>query len=277
MRRRAITSSAKIGLRPKNTKVRRLDACNAVGPFELEQQPDGPGCRNRGEYSSRLFASSHGRWSARGQENPRQFSNSTAAVPSHEAKLAIQSYVAQHVAAVLPRADAAAPQAEIWAKVRETQQRLSRSVGAPVAAAASPSSLQLSLENAKLMEAQAAYFDALRSAAESADDIVGDVFAINGKITGGDVYASSALFRKMWRKLLIANITEAISEKNGARASPPSLDDVQAFLTAADSVPLSERVVNTAFRLAAGGGESYVSTGIKRADGGWVHRNYLAR
>ena len=144
-------------------------------------------------------------------------------------------------------------------------------------ATASPSSLQLALENAKLREAQAAYFDALRSAGESADDIVGYVFAINGKITGGDVYASSALFRKMWRKLLIPNITEAISEKNGPKAAPPSLDDVQAFLTAADSVPLSERVVNTGVRLATGGGDSYVSTGIKPADGGWVHRNYLVR
>jgi hypothetical protein len=163
------------------------------------------------------------------------------------------------------------------AKVRETQQQLSRSVGAPVAAAASPSSLQLSLENAKLMETQAAYFDALRSAPESADDIVGYVFAINGKITGGDVYASTALFRKMWRKLLIANITEAISEKNGAGASPPSPDDVQAFLTATNSGPPSERVVNTSVRLVTGGGDSYVSTGIKRADGSWVHRNYLAR
>jgi hypothetical protein len=103
------------------------------------------------------------------------------------------------------------------------------------------------------------------------------VFAINGKITGGDVYASSALFRKMWRKLLIANITEAISEKNGVRASPPSLDDVQAFLTAADSFPRSERALNTGVRLVTGGGDSYVSTEIKRADGGWVHRNYLAR
>jgi len=223
------------------------------------------------------FCVEPGRWSARGQEDPRQFSTSTAAMPSHEAKLAIQSYVAQHVAAVLLRADAAAPQAEVWAKVRETQEQLSRSVGTPVAATASPSSLQLSLENAKLREAQAAYFDALRSAAESADDIVGYVFAINGKITGGDVYASSALFRKMWRKLLIANITEAISEKNGPRASSPSLDDVQAFLTAADSVPPSERALNTGVRLAIGGGDRNVSTGIKRADGGWVHRNYLAR
>jgi hypothetical protein len=247
---------------------------------------------NSGRVLIAAFCVEPGRWSARGREDPRQFSASTAAMPSHEAKLAIQSYVAgasatslilreQHpadaVAPVLGRADAAARQAQIWAKVRETQEQLSRSVGAPVAAAASPSSLQLSLENAKLREAQAAYFDALRSPVESADNIVGYVFAINGKITGGDVYASSALFRKMWRKLLIANITEAISEKNGSRASPPSLDDVQAFLAAADSVPPSERALNTGVRLATGGGDGYVSMEIKRADGGWVHRNYLAR
>jgi hypothetical protein len=81
----------------------------------------------------------------------------------------------------------------------------------------------------------------------------------------------------MWRRLLIANITEAISQKNGAKASPPSPDDVQAFLTAPDSVPRSERTINTGVCLAIGGGDSYVSTEIKRADGGWVHRNYLAR
>ena len=54
----------------------------------------------------------------------------------------------------------------------------------------------------------------------------------------------------MWRKLLIANITEAISEKNGTGASPPSLDDVQVFLTVADSVPRSERALNTGVRAA---------------------------
>ena len=81
----------------------------------------------------------------------------------------------------------------------------------------------------------------------------------------------------MIRKLLIANITEAISEKNGAKASPPSTDDVQAFLTEADGVPSSERALNTGIRLTTRGGDSYVSTEIKRADGGWVHRNYFAR
>jgi hypothetical protein len=40
--------------------------------------------------------------------------------------------------------------------VQETQQSLARSVGGSVAAPASPSSLQLSLENEKLKQAQAA-------------------------------------------------------------------------------------------------------------------------
>jgi ARG/rhodanese/phosphatase superfamily protein len=55
-------------------------------------------------HSGRVFIAAFcvepGRWSARGQEDPRQFSTSAAAMPSHEAKLAIQSYVAEHVGAV---------------------------------------------------------------------------------------------------------------------------------------------------------------------------------
>jgi len=42
-------------------------------------------------------------------------------------------------------------------------------------------------------------------------------------------------------------------------------DDAEWWLTA------------VAIRLATGGGIVMVSTGIKRVDGGWVHRNYLAR
>ena len=57
-----------------------------------------------------------------------------------------------------------------------------------------------------------------KAPAESSDNIVGYVLAINGKINGGDVYASSTLFRKMWRKLLTANVTEAIGEKREAAA-----------------------------------------------------------
>jgi hypothetical protein len=245
-----------------------------------------------GRVSIAAFCVESGRWSARGQEDPRQFSTAAAAKPSHEAKLAMRNYIAAapvtvtspilggpnfdaRAAGARHQADAAARQAEIWANVRETQEQLSRSVGAPVAAPASPSSLQLSLESAKLKEAQAAYIDALQGAGESSDNIVGYVFAINGKISGGDVYASSTLFRKMWRKLLTANVTEAIGEKKEAGAAPPSLDDVQAFLTAAESAPKSERALNASVRLVTRDGDSSLYAETQRADGGWVHRNYL--
>ena len=52
-------------------------------------------------------------------------------------------------------------------------------------------------------EALTPFFSLIASVMLAINNIVGYVFAINGKITGGDVYASSALFRKMWRKLII--------------------------------------------------------------------------
>jgi hypothetical protein len=179
-----------------------------------------------GEVSIAAFCVEHGRWTARGNEDARQFSSAASAMPSHEAKVAMRAYA---VTAAAPPADASAStmayaggagtgesQQEIWSTVRKTQDSLSRSVGAPVAAPASPSSLQLSLENDKLKQAQTAYIAALEGAGETGDDVVGYVFAINGKINSGDVYASNALFRKMWSKLLAANVTEAISVKEAA-------------------------------------------------------------
>ena len=51
----------------------------------------------------------------------------------------------------------------------------------------------------------------------------------------------------MWRKLLAANVTEAISAKDAAPAAPaapPSVKDVEAFLAAAQTAPESERQLN---------------------------------
>jgi hypothetical protein len=240
-----------------------------------------------GEVSIAAFCVEHGRWTARGNEDARQFSSAASAMPSHEAKVAMRAYA---VTAAAPAADASAStmayaggagtgesQQEIWSTVRKTQDSLSRSVGAPVAAPASPSSLQLSLENDKLKQAQTAYIAALEGAGETGDDVVGYVFAINGKINSGDVYASNALFRKMWSKLLAANVTEAISVKEAAAAPPPAVKQVEAFLAAASRGVTAERAINASVRLATrdGGASLYAET--RRADGSWVHRNYLAK
>jgi hypothetical protein len=239
-----------------------------------------------GEVSIAAFCVEPGRWTARGNEDVRQFSSAASAMPSHQAKVAMRAYAV----AAAPPADAPArtmaytggsgvgqSQEEIWSTVRKTQDSLSRSVGAPVAAPASPSSLQLSLENDKLKQAQTAYIAALQGAGETGDDVVGYVFAINGKINSGDVYASNALFRKMWSKLLAANVTEAISVKDAASAAPPPVKDVEAFLATASAGVKAERAINASVRLATHDGDASLYAETRRADGSWVHRNYLAK
>ena len=239
-----------------------------------------------GEVSIAAFCVEHGRWTARGNEDARQFSSAGSAMPSHEAKVAMRAYaVAAAPAANAPGrvmaytgdAGVGQSQQEIWSTVRKTQDSLARSVGAPVAAPASPSSLQLSLENEGLKQAQTAYIAALQGAGETGNDIVGYVFAINGKINSGDVYASNALFRKMWSKLLAANVTEAISVKDAAKAAPPSVKDVEAFLTTASTGVKAERAINASVRLATRDGDASLYAETRRADGSWVHRNYLAK
>jgi hypothetical protein len=239
-----------------------------------------------GAVSIAAFCVEHGRWTARGNEDVRQFSSAASAMPSHEAKVAMRAAVT----AAAPAANAAAStmayaggagvgesQQEIWSTVRKTQDSLSRSVGAPVTAPASPSSLQLSLENEGLKQAQTAYIAALQGAGETGDDVVGYVFAINGKINSGDVYASNALFRKMWNKLLAANVTEAISVKEAAGTAPPPVKDVEAFLATASTGVKAERAINASVRLATRDGDASLYAETRRADGSWVHRNYLAK
>ena len=232
------------------------------------------------------FCVESGRWSARGQEDGRRFSTAAAAIPSHEAKLAMQTYMA-NAAAPSPlagqldsadpsRTDTGSSQRRIWAMVQATQDRLARSVGAPVAAPASPSSLQLSLESEKLKVAQASYLTALQNGKVD-DDVVGYIAAINGKIGGGEVYASAELFRKMWPKLLAAGVTEAIGDKDAPRADPPLADQVAAFMKAVEGAPESERVLNNSMRLATRDGDGSLYAETRQADGAWVHRNYLAK
>jgi len=72
------------------------------------------------------------------------------------------------------------------------QSKLTGSLGAQVRSAQSASSLQLALENEKLMDAQNGYVKALKPAGEREDDIISGLpFAVNGEITAPDVYPST--------------------------------------------------------------------------------------
>ena len=158
------------------------------------------------------------------------------------------------------------------------------SLGASVRSAQSASSLQLALENEKLIDAQKAYIKALKAAGESGDDIVGFVFAVNGKLNSADVYPSNGLFRKMWGKLLTASAIEAIGHKDEPRGRGalgrgrhrlPGGGGEPARRARSRSMPASGSKPATADK-------AYLLRDrargrLARLAASWVHRNYLAK
>jgi hypothetical protein len=234
-----------------------------------------------GPISIASFCVEQGRWSARGGEDVAKFSSANASLPSRAAKI-------QLTAAASPQtggADAQSVskrQSEIWKSVSEIQGKLSRNLGAPVAAAASRSSLQLALENGGLERAQAEYVKALQPLGEKDDDIVGYVFAVNGKLSSADIYPSNGLFRKMWPKLLVACATEAITEHGGKGdpvPPPPPVTEASGFLVTPHDAPSVERNVGSGGSIEVRDSTRTLFMEAKpaAAPSAWVHRNYLAK
>jgi hypothetical protein len=232
------------------------------------------------------FCVEQGRWSARGNEDPTKFVTASASVPSREMKLSMKAPSQMPASPPVARPGVSQPalasvdtgrrQQEIWNGVRETQARLNDNLGGQVRSSQSSSSLQLALENDKLVSAQRAYVGALKAAGEAEDDILGYVFAVNGTINSADVYPSNGMFRKMWAKLLDASAIEAISHKDAQHAAAPTIEAVAAFLAAADNGKASEKPLNAGVRLTTRDAPAAYLFEAASADG-WVHRNYLAK
>jgi hypothetical protein len=250
------------------------------------------------------FCVEEGRWTARGREDAKNFSTASAAVPSRELKLAMKaplpaappagdtlsanpssadpSRARARVATVTAAAETGVRQQQVWENVRKTQAKLTGSLGTSVRSAQSASSLQLALENEKLMDAQKGYVNALKAAGESIDDIVGFIFAVNGELNSADVYPSNGLFRKMWGKLLTASVIEAIGHKDQPAVAAPAVAAVTAFLAAAESGKPSEKTLNAGVRLETREADkAYLFETARAASpaapASFVHRNYLAR
>jgi hypothetical protein len=237
------------------------------------------------------FCVEQGRWSARGKEDVKTFATASAVVPSRKAKIAMRAPVAappadpapvghtrrSDIRAAYAGSDTSSRQQEVWRSVRQVQDGLSSNLGTTVNAAASQSSLQLALENEKLKDAQTAYLSALQRAGEKESDVVGYVFAINGKLNSAEIYPSNGLFRKMWPKLLQASVTEAIGHKNADSDPTPSSDVAMAFLDEAAKGKASEKPLPAAVQLEVRDGDKAFYFETRRASGAWVHRSYLAK
>ncbi len=168
-----------------------------------------------GRISIDAFCVESGRWEKRGNEDSKQFTSSNDRIITKELKLA---------------ANSARSQQEVWDKVSDAQARLTRNVGGDVRGS-SESSLQLSLENGKVTASVDEYIRNLNRTINGGSDVIGYAFAVNGQINSADIYASNALFKKLWPKMLKAAATEAVAAQRGVRlANPVKSDDVTSFI-----------------------------------------------
>jgi hypothetical protein len=242
--------------------------------------------RKSGEVPIASYCVEHGRWSARGTENVREFAGSYNSLPSREAKLAMkapQPAAAEDQPSSIPGGrgfvfdETSRRQSAVWDEVAKTQNKLAAGVNEPVASPASATSLELSLENEKLKALRAEYAKALEDKA-AAGDIVGFAFAVNGRINSADVYPSNGLFRKMWAKLLIASVTEAVGERQEAAAgAAPSIEAVRDFLSGAEKGMPQAQEIGSLARQETRDAKAALFVEAAKPDGEWVHRNYLAK
>ena len=169
------------------------------------------------------FCVEQGRWTRRGAERADRFSASADTMPTKSLKLAArksenQQQVCEQVAMARVEIEESAERYN-----RTDGTHLGTGVGGGVTAFSPPSasstSMQLALENKKVIQAADAYIEHLSNIIESQPDAIGYAVAINGKLNSADVYASHELFARMWPKLLKASAIEAMAERGNEKSS----------------------------------------------------------
>ena len=219
------------------------------------------------------FCVEQGRWRQRGQENVDSFGSAEAVAPGKAMKL-ITRQAGFDDSAAKP---AAAAQAQVWREVAGTMDKLGTRLGAPVAAAESRSSLQLALENKALRQRVARYVAALGTAIDGHPDAIGVAYAVNGRLTGAELYGSPQLFAKRWLKLLESAATEAVGERQEGHPPAVALAAVERFLAEADGAQAAERLVGGRTRWVKRETAAVLMLESRADDSGFVHRSYLAR
>jgi hypothetical protein len=211
------------------------------------------------------FCVESGRWSKRGNEPAAVFASSANMVATKDLKLAAKREQSQQA---------------VWQNVTLAQEKLSNNVGGTVNASVSSSSLELSVENSKVKESTAAYINALSGILRNNRDVIGYVFAINGQVNSADVYASRALFAKLWPKLLKASAVEALAELNpNVQPKPVADDTVRTFLAESEQASAETKEVTRRIRVVTREDDKniFFETQDRQQKDGWVHRNYIRK
>ncbi len=217
-----------------------------------------------GRVKIEAFCVESGRWTKRGNEDSTKFTSSDDRIVTKELKIA---------------ANAARSQSEVWGQVSEAQERLSKNVGGTVADGTSRSSLQLSLENKKVVATVDEYVRNLSGIVNGKSDVIGYAMAINGRINSADVYVSNALFKKLWLKMLKASATEAVAESRGVRlADPVKADAVKEMIDESDRAKSKEQSIGKDAKLVTREDKENVMFEARDAkSGAVVHKSYIKK
>ena len=211
------------------------------------------------------FCVESGRWNKRGTEESASFASSENSVALKEIKLAAKSSNSQQA---------------VWENVKVAQEKLASNVGGSVQNSASASSLELSVEDPKVKETTAAYINALSKILQNKKDVIGYVFAINGQVNSADIYASHALFAKLWPKLIKASAVEAVAElKKDLEHKPVTDEIVLEFLTESEQAAAETKDVTQRVRLVTRENDknAFYETQDRAEKDGFVHRNYIKK
>jgi hypothetical protein len=211
------------------------------------------------------FCVESGRWNKRGNEESASFSSSVNSIVSKDLKIAAKRQGSQDA---------------VWKNVSVTQEKLARNVGGSVQAPASMSSLELSVEDSKVRQTTATYINALSGLLHNKSDVIGYVFAINGEVNSADVYASRALFAKLWPKLLKASAVEAVAElKKDVQPKPVATEVVQMFLAESEKGTAETKEVTRRVRMVTKEDDKniFFETQDRAQNDNWVHRNYIRK
>lgn len=218
---------------------------------------------NSGRMPIAAFCVESGRWNKRGNEENASFASSENSA-TNGLKLAAKSEKSQQA---------------VWDNVVKVQTDLAQNVGGSVNSRASASSMELSLEDSKVKETSATYINALAGILRNRSDVIGYVLAINGKVDSADVYASHALFAKLWPKLLKSGAVDAIAKLTDAEHKPVTSEIVQTFLTDSEKATAEAREVTPRVRMVTREDDKNIfsETQDRQQKDGYIHRNYMRK
>ena len=218
---------------------------------------------NSGRIPISAFCVESSRWSQRGSEFADHFSISEM-VANYSLKSAIKDM---------------GTQVGVWDEVTVSQDKLVAGVASNVRSELSPTSLPLALENEAVQTSAEPYVKNLLPIVERWNDVIGFALAINNELKGSDVYASNAMFRRLWPRLLKAAAVEAIAEETKASSDSLAIENVGAFLveteTGAEAVSEVTPRTHSAKRETEKG--LFFETRDMHHGGAWIHRSYLTK